>query len=66
MLFLVIFFAANCLSGSGYDLDQERCLPCPRGYYRTQDMDDLCTKCDEDFITLNTGAFSSADCNIRE
>ena len=42
------------------------CRGCEKGFYKETEGVELCTQCNENFTTANTGAMRSSDCDIRK
>ena len=69
-LHAVYFFAstANCPSGQEYDVSSGQCTPCAQGFYRTQNIDDVCLICpDPNFVTWGPGlGIADTACTLRK
>ena len=49
----------------GYIMSEDgSCIPCPRGYYKSDRMDRTCTTCPVGFTTLTEGAGSTSLCTV--
>ncbi|KAI0222038.1 hypothetical protein LSAT2_026715, partial [Lamellibrachia satsuma] len=56
----------NCSSGMEYNTTTGSCESCPRGVYRTQNVNDLCVPCPRGRTTRTLGASTSGQCEIAD
>ena len=52
-----------CLAGTYLSKDQNECLPCSKGTYQPEAMQDSCLECPPDTSTENVGATSKDECS---